>query len=248
MDTPLLKYVLGLADDNMVLSQRLTEWCSNGPTLEEDIALTNVALDILGRARMFYQYASVLDEQKRSEDDFAMCRSEREYTNLLIHELPIGDFAFTMARQWFLDEFSQLYFSALSHSKDETLAGIAAKCIKESGYHLVRSRNWICVLAEGTEESRRRLLAAIDELWGYRHELFETTQAESLLSGVAVNRADLKDTWMTNINDLSARLNIELPDKDWFVTGGRRGEHSEHLGPMLAEMQYLARCFPGAKW
>ncbi|MCJ8270513.1 MAG: phenylacetate-CoA oxygenase subunit PaaC, partial [Psychrosphaera sp.] len=162
--SPLYRFVLGLADDSVVLSHRLSEWCSNAPYLEEDIALSNIALDYVGRARMFYQYAAEVEGKGRTEDDLAYLRSEREFTNLLIHELPKGDFAFTMVRQFLLDAFYNLYLTQLVDSKDETIAAIAAKAIKETRYHLKRSEPWIRQLSEGTEESRSRIVRALEEL------------------------------------------------------------------------------------
>ena len=248
MNANLLKYVTGLADDSMVLSQRLSQWCSHGPTLEEDIALTNIALDYLGRARMFYQYAAELEGLGRSEDDFAMWRSEREYSNLLINELPNGDFAFTLVRQWLLDEFYQLYLSSLLLSTDKTLTSIAAKALKETGYHLIRSRQWVDVLANGTDESHQRINDALGEIIGYIPELFTNTDAEKALPNIAVNRAELEPLWQQQIAQFCEQIDLVFPEVQWQVTGGREGIHSEHLGYLLTEMQCLARSYPTAKW
>lgn len=248
--SPLYKFVLGLADDSLVLSHRLSEWCSNGPYLEEDIALANIALDYIGRARMFYQYAAEIEGENRTEDDLAYLRTEREYTNLLIHELPIGDFAFTMVRQFFLDAFYVLYLEKLVDSKDETVSAIANKAIKETRYHLKRSEPWIRQLAEGTEESRNRTLLAIDELKEVVGELFAmpSWEIELVDAGIAVDRASLQPAWDKYIQAFLAKSDIEFEDSILQIQGGREGIHSEHLGHMLSEMQYVQKTYPGMNW
>ena len=248
--TPLFRFVLGLADDAVVLSHRLSQWCSNAPYLEEDIALSNVALDYIGRARMFYQYAAELEGKGNSEDSLAYLRNEREFTNLLIHELPKGDFAFTMVRQFFLDAFYLLYLEKLLSSTDETVAAIAAKAIKESRYHLKRSEPWIQQLSQGTEESRDRILRALDELKDFVGELFEMSdwETELLSQGIAVDRASLQQPWHDYVKSFLSQSNIDFADCPLQIRGGRNGIHTEHLGHLLCEMQYLQRSYPNMQW
>ena len=244
----LATFVLRLADDAMVLGQRLAEWTSNGPTLEEDIANSNIALDYLGRARMLYAYAGELTG--KTEDDLAFLRGAREYSNLLMHELPKGDYAFTMTRQYFIDCFDLLYFQNLAASSDQRLASIAAKTVKECAYHLRRSEDMMLRLGGGTEESNQRMQTALNELWGYRHELFLQDELESGLvkAGVAVDREALLETWRQQVLACIAEATLSVPEKDWQVVGGRAGVHSEHLGHMLDDMQCLRRSHPGAQW
>jgi len=246
----LYRFLVGLGDDSVVLSHRLSEWCSNGPYLEEDLALSNVALDYIGRARMFYQYAAEVEGKNRTEDDIAYTRNEREYTNLLIHELPINDFAFTMLRQFFVDVFYCQYLEALTKSTDETVAAIAEKAVKESRYHLKRSEPWIEQLAQGTEESRSRILDALVELESFVGELFMMPDWEQQLAGqgIAVDRTDLKSSWDKYVQNFLAQSEIEFADSQVKITGGRNGIHTEFLGHMLSEMQYLQRAYPGLKW
>ncbi len=247
---PLSRFVLGLADDAVVLSHRLSQWCSNAPYLEEDIALSNVALDYIGRARMFYQYAAELEGKGRSEDDLAYLRNEREFTNLLIHELPKGDFAFTMVRQFFIDVFYNLYLEKLVNSKDEQIAAVAAKAIKETRYHLKRSEPWITQLAQGTDESRMRVLRALDELKDFTGELFEmpTWEVELVNQGIAVDRSSLQAPWDVYVQKFLAESDIDFDDSKLQIRGGRNGIHTEHLGHMLCEMQYLQRSYPNMNW
>lgn len=246
----LFRLALGLADDSLVLSHRLSEWCSNGPYLEEDIALANVALDYLGRARMFYQYAADIEAQGRTEDDLAYLRDERQYTNLLIHELPRGDFAFTMVRQFLLDNFYALYLPLLLESKDPTIAAVAAKSIKETRYHLQRSQSWIRQLAGGTDESRQRLLTALDELKDFVGELFYMQDWEQQLvsAGIAVDRASIQLEWDAQVQRVFAESAIEFADSKLQIRGGRDGIHTEHLGHMLTELQYVQRVYPNMQW
>lgn len=246
----LFDFVVAQADDAMVLGQRLSEWCSNAPYLEEDLALTNVALDYVGRAKMFYEYASRLDSENRSADDIAFLRDGRDYRNLLIMELPIGDFAFSMVRQLLVDVFSVEYMTLMQNSSDAEIAAIAGKAIKESRYHLRRSHEWVVRLGDGTQESHERTQKAVDELWGYVDELFATTDAEATLvsEGVAVDRALLRDTWSKQIDAVLKEATLSRPGGNWSVKGGRQGIHTEHLGPMLAEMQFMQRAYPGLEW
>ena len=250
MTKELQNYCIGLGDDSLVLGHRLSEWCSNGPFLEEDLALTNVALDFMGRARMFYAYAAELDEHNRSEDDIAFLRDCREYRNLLINELPNGDFAFTLARQLMIDVYDMGFFTALAQSRDEMLAAIAAKAIKESRYHLRRSADWIKRLGDGTEESHRRVQKAFNQLWAYWPEMFEMSDDEQQLleAGIAVDRSALKADWQARMQAIMQVATLTIPGDDLNIGGGRDGMHTEHLGFLLAEMQFLQRAYPGQQW
>ncbi len=246
----LLNYCIALGDDSLMLGHRLSEWCRNGPFLEEDLALTNTSLDFIGRARMFFSYAAEIDDKGRSEDDFAYLRDCREYRNFLINELPNGDFAFTMARQLMVDAYDVGFFAGLSQSSDPMLAGIAAKAIKESRYHLRRSEDWILRLGDGTEESHERTQNAFNALWGYAAEMFDMTDEEQQLlkAGIAVDRGGLKADWVTTMNAVLSKATLEIPADNWAIGGGRKGEHSEHLGFLLAELQFLQRAYPGQQW
>lgn len=246
----LYRFLVALGDDSLVLSHRLSEWCSNAPYLEEDIALTNVALDYIGRARLFYQYAVEVEGNGRTEDDIAYLRSEREYTNLLIHELPINDFAFTMVRQYFMDVYYCDYLKALSLSTNDSVAAIAAKGVKESQYHLMRSKPWIKQLAEGTDESRQRVQAALLELKNFVGELFLLPDWEKSLveQGIAVDRTALQYSWDRQVQQFLADSKLTFSDSELQIQGGREGIHTEHLGHMLCEMQILQRTYPGLNW
>ncbi len=245
-----LDYAVRLGDDALILGHRLSEWCSRAPSLEEDLALTNVALDYIGRARMFYSYAAELRGDNTSEDDFAYQRDCREFCNLLIHELPRGDFAFTMARQYLVDVHSVAFMGKLQHSTDPALAAIAARAIKESNYHLRRSHEWMLRLGDGTEESHRRLQDAVNELWGYTPELFAMDALEKGLaeSGVGVDVSALLPGWEAAVQGTFARVGILIPQEDWQVSGGREGRHTEWLGHLLSDLQFMQRAYPGLEW
>ncbi len=246
----LFNYVLALGDDALTMGHRLSEWCRNAPFLEEDLAIGNVALDFIGRAQMFYQYAAELDDQGRSEDDLAFLRDCREFSNLLIYELPKGDFAFTMVRQLIVDAFNMEFLEQLAKSSDERLAAIAGKCIKESRYHLRRSHDWVVRLGDGTQESHDRAQTALNEIWGYIPELFMADEAEQSLvqAGIAVDRAALRDGWQRQVEQVLNEATLQKPEDSWKVEGGRRGVHTEHLGHMLADLQFMQRAYPGLKW
>lgn len=243
-------YVTRLGDDAVVIGHRVSEWCSNAPFLEEDLALQNVALDFIGRARMYYNYAAELADDGRDEDDFAYMRDHREYQNLLLMELPRGDFAYTMVRQLLVDVYNLLYLEQLLKSKDETIAAIAAKAIKESRYHLRRSHEWMLRLGVGSEESHARAQAAIDDIWGFTHELFDVDELEQQMidAGIGVDSVQLKDGWTREVSDILREATLELPETEWAVRGGRDGYHTEYLGQMLNEMQSVHRAYPGQKW
>lgn len=246
----LQEYAIRLGDDSLILGHRLSEWCSNGPFLEEELALSNTSLDYLGRARMLYSYAAELSDTDKTEDDYAYMRDAREFRNHLLHELPRGDFAFTMARQLFIDLFNIDFLERLSSSKDKMLAAIAAKAIKETQYHLRRSKEWVIQLGDGTQESHDRMQKAIDSLWGYRIEMFEVDDLELQLvdAGIAVDNRKLKNTWHAQLSHILNKATLTIPDQDWVVRGGREGYHTENLGHILTELQFVHRSMPGLKW
>lgn len=244
------EYVVRLGDDALILGHRLSEWCRNAPFLEEDLALSNVALDFIGRARMFYTYAAELSGQDVTEDTFAYQRDCRDFKNHLIHELPRGDFAFTMVRQYFVDVYSLAFMTSLLESSDSRLAAIAGKAIKESEYHLRRSEEWMMRLGESTQESHRRLQSAVDELWRFTGELFDqdSPERELVANGVAVDTRALEADWNQTITATMSKISIEIPKDELQVTGGREGKHTEFLGFLLSELQFLQRAYPGLEW
>jgi len=243
-------YATRLGDDAVVIGHRISEWCRNAPFLEEDLALQNVALDFIGRARMFYSYAAELSADGRTEDDFAYMRDQREYQNLLLMELPRGDFAYSMLRQLLVDVFNNLYLEQLQHSKDTTLAAIADKAIKETRYHLRRSHEWALRLGQGTEESHRRAQFALDDLWGFTHELFDVDELEQQMvdSGIGVDNRTLHQSWSDQVKSILQQATLQVPENSWQVKGGRDGYHTEYLGQMLNEMQSVHRAYPGCQW
>lgn len=249
-ETPLVLYALRRADDALILGHRLSEWCGHAPMLEEDMALANMGLDLLGQARELYTYAAKVEDEGNDEDKLAYLRDVRQYRNLLLTELPNGDFARTMVRQFFYSAFADLYWRAMMRSSDTTLAAIAAKSEKESAYHLRHSSEWIVRLGDGTDESHARAQAAIDDLWAFTGEMFAVDDAERALidAGVAIDPANLKPRWLKNVTGVVAEATLTLPKNDWMQQGGRIGRHSEHLGHLLSELQSLQRSFPGATW
>jgi ring-1,2-phenylacetyl-CoA epoxidase subunit PaaC len=249
-ETPLVLYLLRRADDALILGHRLSEWCGHAPMLEEDMALANMGLDLLGQARELYGYAARVEGNGNDEDKFAYLRDVRQYRNLLLTEQPNGDFARTMVREFFYSAFADLYWRAMMKSSDATLAAIAAKSEKESAYHLRHSSDWIVRLGDGTEESHRRAKSAIDDLWAFTGEMFTVDDSERGLidAGVAVDPAALKPQWLKTISGVVAEATLALPNNDWMQQGGRVGHHSEHLGHLLSELQSLQRTFPGVTW
>jgi ring-1,2-phenylacetyl-CoA epoxidase subunit PaaC len=248
---PLLLHTLRLADTTLVLGHRLSEWTGQAPMLEEELALANAALDLIGQARSLYAYAAEIERKGRSEDDLAYLRDAPEYRNWLIVEQPNGDFAQTMLRQLLVSAFLHPYWHALAGSRDATLAAIAAKAEKEAAYHLRHAGEWVIRLGDGTAESRRRSLDAVDELWPYTGEMFETDAADAALvaEGIAPDPAALRPAWDATIAHVFQLATMPLPAPGaWMQTGGRRGVHSEHLGHLLAVMQHLPRSYPGAIW
>jgi ring-1,2-phenylacetyl-CoA epoxidase subunit PaaC len=228
--------LLAHADDNTVLAQRLGEWISSAPELEIDIALGNIALDHLGVARALYTHAGELEGKGRDEDDLAMGRNEREYTNLLLVEQPNGDFAHTVVRQLFFDAYQTPLWEDLSANEEIVVAGIAAKAAKETAYHLEYSSSWVIRLGDGTEESHRRAQTAVDALWRFTEELTED------------DRAGYRPAWERVVGSVLSEATLEVPDEPYQRTGGRNGYHTEHLGFLLAEMQWMQRSHPGLEW
>ncbi len=249
-ETPLVLYVLRRADDALILGHRLSEWCGHAPMLEEDMALANMGLDLLGQARELYSYAARVEGGGNDEDKFAYLRDVRQYRNLLLLEQPNGDFARTMARQFFYAAFADLYWRAMMKSDDPTLAAIAAKSEKETAYHVRHSSEWMVRLGDGTAESHQRAQTAIDDLWAYTGEMFEVDDSERALidSGVAIDPASLRPQWLKTISGVVNEATLHLPKSDWMQQGGRSGRHSEHLGHLLSELQSMQRTFPGATW
>ncbi len=245
-ETPLVLYTLRRADDALVLGHRLSEWCGHAPSLEEDMALANIGLDLLGQARSLYAYAADVEAAGHDEDGFAYLRDAPQYRNLLLLEQPNGDFAQTMVRQFFYSAFADPYWRAMMQSADPTLAAIAAKSEKESAYHLRHSSEWMIRLGDGTAESHRRVRDAVDALWPYTGEMFEADDAS--LSGVAADPMALRSEWLASVADILGQATLAVPGGAWMHRGGRTGRHSEHLGHMLSTMQHLQRTHPGAKW
>ncbi|MFM2207566.1 MAG: hypothetical protein RL213_1541 [Bacteroidota bacterium] len=246
----LFSYCLRLGDTSLVLGQRLAEWCGHGPVLEEDIAMTNISLDLIGQTRGFYSYACTLENKGRTEDDLAYLRSERDFRNVLLAEQPNGDFAQTMLRQFLISSFQYVLYTGLCKSKDETLAALALKSLKEVTYHRRHSADWIIRFGQGTEESRKRLLDAFDELWIYVDDLFDASPAEADLvrSGTVVDTPSLRTEWDVFVRQVFNEAGVNIPEKHHSVRGSLDGKHTEHLGHMLAEMQSLHRAHPGAEW
>lgn len=246
----LLKYILRLADTNLILGQRLSEWTGHGPFLEEDLALTNIALDITGTAKSLLEYAAQLENKGRTEDDLAYFRNEREFFNIKLVEQPNGDYAKTIVRQALKDCFDLYFYQELAKSKDQTLAGIAQKAIKESTYHLRHTASWVERFGDGTEESHNRAQEAVNELWAFTGELFEADEVEEILvkEGIAPEMKNIKQQWEKYMDELLSKATLEKPQNAFMQTGGRNGIHTEHLGFILAEMQALPRMYPEAKW
>ena len=228
----------------------MTEWCGHSPLLEEDIAMANCALDHVGRARLLLSYAAELEGEGRSEDDLAFVRSDREFENFLLCELPIGDYAFTMARQYLLDTYHYYLFTELVSSSDETLSAIAQKAIKETTYHMDRSRDWVLRLGDGTEESHERMQVALEGMWNYTEELFERdpVDVQMIAEAIGPDPERLHSKWQADINATIKKATLRVPEKKWSLSGGRNGLHTEAMGHLLSEMQHLQRTYPGLSW
>lgn len=246
----LFHFVLQLADTSLILGHRLSEWCGHGPILEQDLAMANIALDLLGETRSLYQYAAELEGKERTEDDLAFLRVATEYRNPLLVEQPNGDFAATVTRQFLFDNFHFHFLQQLQTSSDERLAAIAEKSWKEAAYHLKWSSEWIIRLGDGTEESRQRLDKAIANLWRYSGELTTPTATEQALQalGIIPNYAVLQDSMAAHVAKVLAEATVPVPQQTYMQRGGKEGRHSEHLGYILAELQYMQRTYPGLTW
>ncbi len=250
MNNDLYTYILRQADNSMILCQRLCEWVANAPELEEDIALTNIGLDLIGQARALYQYAATMSDQDIDENDLVFMRDERDWSNALLVELPNGNFADTIARQFLFDAWHLAFLEQLIHSKDETLSAIAAKSVKESRYHLRHSSNWVKRLGDGTQISHDRMQLAIDHIWHYIPELFESDELDQrmLESGIGVNLEQVKHQWNATVTNCLNKAALRRPDDTVLMSGGRYGIHTEHMGFLLAEMQILPRSMPDCQW
>ncbi len=246
----LYKYVLALGDDALILGQRLSQWAYKGPFLEEDIALSNISLDLFGRANLLLEYTATLREKGSTADDLAFKRNERQFSNHILSEQPNGNFADTMVRQFFLDSFYKLFFKKLTASKDAQLSAIAQKSIKETTYHLRHSSKWIIRLGDGTAESHGKVQSAIDNLWMFTNELFEMNQIDNnmLTQKIGVDCSSIKAEWDQIIDEVLSESTLKRPENTHMTSGGREGIHTEHLGHLLSDMQYLQRAYPDAKW
>jgi ring-1,2-phenylacetyl-CoA epoxidase subunit PaaC len=245
-----LEWLLRLGDNALVLSQRLSEWCGKGPVLEEDLATTNTALDLLGQARLWLSYAGELEGRGRDEDALAYRRDAHEFRNVLLVEQPNGHYGDTIARQFFFDAFHLLLLRALAHSSDPRVADIAAKSAKEAAYHLERSSDWVIRLGDGTPESHARMQRSLDDLWMYTGEMFsaDALDTEMAQAHVAPDLATLREPWLAEVRKVFEAATLVVPGEAWMQQGGKQGVHTEKLGFLLAEMQHLQRSYPDARW
>lgn len=246
----LFDYLLRLGDTDLILGHRLSELVGHAPAIEEELAIGNTALDLLGQAQLWLSLAAEVANDGRDADKLVYLRDAGEYRNVLLVEQPNGDFAHTITRQFFFDAFHQLLLGALTKSSNEQIAAIAAKSIKEVNYHLRRSRDWLITLGDGSDESHQRMKAAIDDLWSYTGELFEmdTIDRDLIAQGVGVDLDELRAPWLQIVKNTFDEATLNIPQNDWAQRGGKRGVHSEHLGYLLAEMQFLQRAYPNATW
>jgi len=257
MKNNLYNYILGIADNSLILGQRLGQLCGHGPSLETDIACTNISLDLFGQVRSYFQYAAKIAGDQRTEDDIAMLRKERDYKNVLLVEQPNTNFAFTIGRQFLFDVYHLAFLTELQNSNDFTLSVIAKKCVKEVSYHLRFSSDWVKRLGNGTSVSKEKMQEAINEmqeaindLWTYTDELFYQTNAdkEMVFEGIGVDVTKLKNNYYSHINNILLEATLEIPESKWFQTGGKEGIHSEHLGYLLSDLQYMQRTYPNMEW
>lgn len=248
--TNLYDYVLHLADNALILGQRLSEWCGHGPILEQDIAITNIALDFIGQARMLYQYAATIEGKGRTEDDLAYFRNSEEFRNVLLVEQPNEDWGYTIIRQFIYDAYNYYFHEALLKSKDEHLAAYAAKAIKEITYHLRWSSEWVIRLGDGTEESHQRIQTALDEYWQFSGELLSPNALDKTMAaeGIGVDLTAIAPAVSQKMDEIFNLATLQKPQSSWFQSGGKEGRHSEYLGYILAEMQSVQRAFPGNEW
>ena len=246
----LYKYILGVADNSLILGQRLGQLCGHGPSLETDIACTNISLDLLGQVRSYYQYAAKIAGDNRTEDDIAMLRSEREYQNALLVEQPNTDFAYTIGRQFLFDVYHLAFLKELQKSTDLTLSAIAKKSIKEVSYHERFSSDWVKRLGDGTQESNKKMQEAINDLWTYTDELFHLTESDNAMvaEGIGVDVSKLKETYYQLVSELLEEATLEIPESKYFQKGGKQGIHSEHMGYLLSDLQYMQRTYPNMDW
>ncbi len=249
-DLDVAQYCLRLGDDALVLAQRLCEWAARSPQIEEDVALMNLALDLLGQSRSLLTLAGEREGAGRDEDDLAFLRDEPDFVNAQIMEIDNGDFGRTMARQLLVSAYAVPMWEALASSRDPDLAGIAGKAVKEVAYHLDHARSWVVRLGDGTEESHRRVQKGLDEVWPYAFELFESDDLVQRLvqRGVAADPGALLPLWQATVEDALREATLPVPDTSWRPTGGRRGRHTEAFGYLLAELQHLHRSHPGVSW
>ena len=247
--TDVEKYILRIADTTLILSQRLSEWCSKGPSLEEDIALSNISLDLLGQANGLLEYVSKLNGEI-SPDEYAFKRDEREFYNFQICEIENGHFGDTIMRQFLIDIYFKLYYQELEKSKDETLSALATKSLKEVSYHLRHSGNWVIRLGDGTQESKDKIQKSLNNIWKYTGEFFEMDELDKkmLKEKIGVNNKNLKKDWDKLVDETLIKAKLKRPEDGYMMTGSRKGIHTEMLGKILSEMQYLPRAYPDAKW
>ena len=247
--TDIEKYILRIADTTLILSQRLSEWCSKGPSLEEDIALSNISLDLLGQANGLLEYVSKLNGEI-SPDEYAFKRDEREFYNFQICEIENGHFGDTIMRQFLIDIYFKLYYQELEKSKDETLSALATKSLKEVSYHLRHSSNWVIRLGDGTQDSKDKIQKSLNNIWKYTGEFFEMDELDKkiLKEKIGVNNKNLKKDWDKLVDETLIKAKLKRPEDGYMMTGSRKGIHTEMLGKILSEMQYLPRAYPDAKW
>ena len=243
-------YVLHLGDNALILSQRLGEWCGHGPVLEQDIAMTNIALDLLGQARLLLSYAGELEGRNRTEDDLAYFRTDQEFRNVLLVEQPNQDWAYTIVRQFFFDSYNYYHCQTLLQSQDERLAAIAEKAFKEITYHLRHSSEWTIRLGDGTEQSRQKMQEAVDNLWMFTGELTtpNPTDQAAATEGYGVDLLKIKPLWESKVDAVLQEATLTKPSQEWMQSGGKNGRHTEQLGFILAEMQHMQRSYPGQEW
>ena len=250
MNSNLYKYILGIADNTLILGQRLGELCGHGPTLETDIALTNIALDLLGQTRSYFQYAALLEGDDESEDDVAYMRPERDYLSVLLIEQPNTHFGFVIGRQFLFDVYHLMLLEGLQNSDDTTLAAIANKAIKEVSYHKRFSGDWVIRLGNGTAESNQKMQEAIDGLWRYTDELFQLTKADKAMieAGIGVDVSNFKEAYYKEVSEVLDEATLTAPERKYFTSGGKKGIHTEHMGFILADLQYMQRTYPNLNW
>lgn len=246
----LFEYLIRLGDDSLILGHRMSEWCGHGPILEEDIAMTNISLDLIGQATSLLNYAGIVENKGRDGDALAFLRYDREYRNLLLVEQQNGDFGITMMRQFLFDAYRKSLFEKLINSSDKQLSAIAEKSLKETKYHLKHSSEWVIRLGDGTEESHQRIQEALNTLWRYSSELFYTDEVDSelLSQGIISDITEIRDEWELTVKNVFEEATLQIPTNNWKQEGGRKGMHSENMGYILAELQYMQRAYPNMEW